>query len=264
MMLEQSKRGKTMQIRHAIVHGLFAALIVVGLAPSAVWADAKADAIETGRLLAILLDAGRATVGANQTLINDASKGDKGFTPEVFEKQLTAKFKERSGVDLADLSNAKVPAMTKFMLPQLVEVQKKVVADYQPIINRPGIGFKGFIPATFGTQTTVRYTVKTGNYLKQTASDKILRNPRNKADEFEAATLARFADPSYPRTGEKIVSEVVDGGKAVRVMLPLFYGKGCLGCHGEPAGERDITGYKRDGYKEGDNGGAISVKLSLK
>ncbi len=253
-----------MKIRNMIRWSLFAVLIGVGSAPSAVWADAKADAVETGRLLAILLDAGRATVGANQTLINDASKGDKGFTPEVFQKQLTDKFKERTGVDLADLKNAKVPAMTKRMLPQLVAVEKKVVADYQPIINRPGVGFKGFIPATFGTQTTVRYTAKTGNYLKQTAADKILRNPRNKADEFEAAVLAKFADPAYPRTGEKIVSEVVDDGKAVRVMLPLFYGKGCLGCHGEPAGERDITGYKRDGYKEGDNGGAISVKLSLK
>jgi general secretion pathway protein A len=247
-----------------ILGSLFAALIGVGPTPAVVWADAKADAIETGRLLAILLDAGRATVGANQTLINDASKGDKGFTPEIFGKQLTDKFRELTGVDLVNLKNAKVPAMAKFMLPQLVEVQKKVVADYQPIINRPGVGFKGFIPATFGTQTTVRYTAKTGIYLKQTAADKILRNPRNKADEFEAAVLAKFADPTYPRTGEKIVSEMVDGGKSVRVMLPLFYGKGCLGCHGEPAGERDITGYKRDGYKEGDNGGAISVKLSLK
>ena len=253
-----------MKIGNVMVLALFAALFGWGLAPVAVWADAKTDAIETGRLLAILLDAGRATVGANQSLINDASKGDKGFTPEVFEKQLNDKFKERTGVDMADLMNAKVPAMAKAMLPQLVDVQKKVVADFQPIINRQGVGFKGFIPATFGTQTTVRYTAKTGNYLKQTAADKILRNPRNKADEFEAAVLAKFADSSYPRTGEKIVSEVVDGGKAVRVMLPLFYGKGCLGCHGEPAGERDITGYKRDGYKEGDNGGAISVKLSLK
>ena len=253
-----------MKIRKMFLVPLCAVLIGVGLAPSAAWADAKANAVETGRLLAILLDTGRATVGANQTLINDAAKGDKGFTPEVFEKQLADKFKERTGVDLTDLKNAKVPAMARHMLPQLVEVQKKVVADYQPIINRPGVGFKGFIPATFGTQTTVRYTAKTGIYLKQTAADKILRNPRNKADEFEAAVLARFADSSYPRTGEKIISEVVDGGKADRVMLPLFYGKGCLGCHGEPAGERDITGYKRDGYKEGDNGGAISVKLLLK
>jgi hypothetical protein len=253
-----------MKTRSTITQSLVIVLLGFGFFPVSVHAITSADAIETGRLLAILLDAGRATVGANQTLINDLNKGDKGFTPEVFEKQLTAKFKERTGVDLAHLKNAKVPTRAKFRLRQLVEAEKRVVADYQPIINRQNVGFKGFIPATFGTLTTVRFTAKTGIYLKQTAPDKILRNPRNKADEFEAAMMDKFADPSYPRTGEKIVSEVVDGGNAVRVMLPLFYGKGCLGCHGEPAGERDITGYKRDGYKEGDNGGAISIKLLLR
>jgi len=253
-----------MKTRRAMIQSLILVLMGFGFAPAAVHAITSADAIETGRLLAILLDAGRATVGANQTLINDRDKGDKGFTPEVFEKQLTAKFKERTGVDLADLKNAKVPARAKLRLRQLVAAEKRVVADYQPIINRSDVGFKGFIPATFGTQTTVRFTAKTGIYLKQTAPDKILRNPRNKADEFEAAMMDKFADPAYPRAGEKIVSQVVEGGKAVRVMLPLFYGKGCLGCHGEPAGERDITGYRRDGYKEGDNGGAISVTLRLK
>ena len=60
-------------------------LIAIGIAP--IRAFANPDSIETGRLLAILLDAGRVTVGANQPLINDAAKGDKGFTPEVFEKQ---------------------------------------------------------------------------------------------------------------------------------------------------------------------------------
>ena len=253
-----------MKTRSAITQSLVIVLLGFGFSPVSVQAITSADAIETGRLMVILLDAGRATVGANQTLINDLNKGDKGFTPEVFEKQLTAKFKERTGVDLAHLKNAKVPARAKFRLRQLVEAEKRVVADYQPIINRQNVGFKGFIPATFGTLTTVRFTAKTGIYLKQTAPDKILRNPRNKADEFEAAMMDKFAEPSYPRTGEKIVSEVVDGGNAVRVMLPLFYGKGCLGCHGEPAGERDVTCYKRDGYKEGDNGGAISIKLLLK
>jgi len=253
-----------MKMKRVIIRSLVIVLMGIGFSPASVHAITSTDAIETGRLLAILLDAGRATVGANQTLINDRDKGDKGFTPEVFEKQLTAKYKERTGVDLADLKNAKVPARAKLRLRQLVAAEKRVVADYQPIINRPDVGFKGFIPATFGTLTTVQFTAKTGIYLKQTAPDKILRNPRNKADEFEAAMMEKFADPSYPRAGEKIVSKVVEGGKMVRVMLPLFYGKGCLGCHGEPTGERDITGYKRDGYKEGDNGGAISVKLRLK
>jgi len=242
---------------------LFIGLIGIGLSPSAtVFADADSDAVETGRLLAVLLDSGRVTVGANLPLINDPDKGDKGFTPEAFEKQLTEKCKDRAKVDLADLKNAKVPDLAKKLLPQLVEASKSVVADYQPIINKQGVGFKGFIPATFGTQAAAKFRAKTNVYLKQTMNPP--RNPKNQPDEFEMKALAKFADPAYPRQGEKIISETVDGGKAVRVMLPLFYGKGCLGCHGEPKGEKDISGYMKEGAKEGDMGGAVSVKLLLK
>lgn len=53
--------------------GLFA--IVNGLAPIAAWANP--DLVETGRLLAVLLDAGRGTVAANQSVINDAGKGTR-------------------------------------------------------------------------------------------------------------------------------------------------------------------------------------------
>jgi hypothetical protein len=237
-------------------------LIGVGLVPVIALADDEAT--ETGRLLAILLDSGRVTVGANQSLINDPDKGDKGFTPDVFEKQLVEKFKERAKVDLSKLKDEKVPPLAKQLLPQLVDAGKKTVADYQPVINKQGVGFKGFIPATFGTQTAAKFSAKTGVYLKQTTLDSFLRNPKNKADEFEASVLKKFADPSYPRQGEKIVSEATDGGKTIRVMLPLFYGKGCLGCHGEPKGEKDISGYMKEGAKEGDLGGAISVKLAQK
>jgi len=241
---------------------LLTVLIGLGLSPATVFADA--DAVETGRLLAILLDAGRVTIGANLPLINDPEKGDKGFTPEVFEKQLTEKFKDRAKVDLANLKNEKVPEMAKKLLPQLVDASKATVADYQPVINKKGVGFKGFIPATFGTQAAAKFSAKAGVYLKQTAKEGQLRNPKNKADEFEAAMLKKFEDPSYPKTGDKILSEMVEGGKAVRVVLPLYYGKGCLTCHGEPKGEKDISGYAKEGFKEGDNGGAISVKLALK
>ncbi len=232
---------------------LFAAILgIIGTGLFPVIVSASEEAIETGRLLAILLDSGRVTVGANQALINDPDKGDKG------------KFKERAKVDLSKLKDEKVPHMAKQLLPQLVEVSKKTVADYQPVINKQGVGFKGFIPATFGTQTAAKFTAKSGIYLKQTTLDGFLRNPKNKADEFEAGVLKKFADPSYPRQGEKIVSEQVDGGKTTRVMLPLFYGKGCLNCHGEPKGEKDISGYMKEGAKEGDLGGAISVKLAQK
>lgn len=240
--------------------GLF--VIGIGLAPVSVLANP--DLVETGRLLAILLDAGRGTVAANQPLINDASKGDKGFTPDVFEKQLIEKFKGRSGVDLANLKAASVPETAKGLLPELVAASKKTVAANQANINKQGVGYKGFTPAHFGTQAAAEFSTKTGIYLKQTTQDGLLRNPKNKADAFEAGLLVKLADPSYPRQGDKAMSETVEGGKAVRVMLPLYYGKGCLGCHGAPKGETDISGYKKEGANEGDLGGAISVKLPVK
>lgn len=236
---------------------VFVIFLGAGVSPAVVFADS--DAVETGRLLAVLHDSGRVTVGANQPLLNDPDKGDKGFTADVFEKQVTAKFKERAKVDLDNLKNEKVPDLAKKLLPQLIDSMKATVSDYQPVINRPGVGFKGFIPATFGTQAAAKFRAKTNVYLKQTQNPP--RNPKNMPDGFEMKALAKFADASYPRQGEKILSETVDGGKAVRVMLPLFMGKGCLGCHGEPKGEKDISGYMKEGAKEGDSAGAISVKI---
>src|SRR6476646_11189332 len=67
---------------------------------------------ETSHLLAILFDSGRLVVGMNQDLINDASKGDKGFTPAVFEKQVLTVFERRTGIDLSN-SIDKVPAMAR-------------------------------------------------------------------------------------------------------------------------------------------------------
>jgi Protein of unknown function (DUF3365) len=251
-----------MSTNRAVLSGLSTLIFSIGIASTPVLAGQ--DLVETGRLLAILLDSGRVAIGANQPLINDASKGDKGFTPEVFEKQLIEKFKARSGVDLANLKTAGVPETAKTLLPELVAASKKTVTNNQASINRQGVGFKAFTPAHFGTQAAAEFSGKTGIYLKQTTTDALLRNPKNKADDFETGMLKKLADASYPRQGDKILSETVEGGKAVRVLLPLFYGKGCLGCHGEPKGETDISGYKKEGAKEGDLGGAISVKLMAK
>ena len=237
-------------------------LAIISLAPLP--ALANPELVESGRLLAILLDAGRGTVAANQPLINDAGKGDKGFTPDVFEKELIEKFKGRSGVDLRNMKAAAVPEPAKSLLPELVTASKKTVADNQAKINQKDLAYKGFTPAHFGTQAAAQFSTKTGIYLKQTTQDGLLRNPQNKADEFEAGLLGKLADASYPRQGDKAMSETVDGGKAVRVLLPLYYGKGCLGCHGVPKGEMDVSGYEKEGAKEGDLGGAISVKLSVK
>ena len=226
-------------------------------------AEDEAAVRETGRLLAVLLDAGRVTIGHNQLLLNDPTKGDKGFTPEVFAQQTIDAFKERTGHDLANLSAATVPEMAKPLLARLLEESKKTVATYQPVINMPGIKYKGLIPATFGTETGARFQAWSGVYLKQTAPEHLVRNPKNKPDAFEAAEMKKMGEPSFPRVGEQVVSARGEDGKSVRVLLPLFYGKNCLNCHGAPKGERDVTGYPREGAQEGDLGGAISVKFPM-
>ncbi len=223
--------------------------------------EIEAELRETGRLLAILLDSGRVAIGRNQTLLNDPSKGDKGFTPEVFAAQAVAVFNERTGHDLSDLAHANVPGMAKPLLEQLLAESKRTVASYQPVLNMEGLVYKGFIPATFGTETGTRFQKWSGIYLKQTAPDHLLRNPKNKPDPFEVVQMTKMNDPAYSHNGEAIVSETLEDGKSIRVLLPLFYEKACLSCHGQPKGERDISGYPREGGKEGELGGAISVKI---
>src|SRR5207245_10227172 len=99
---------------------------------------ANSEVVETGRLLAILLDAGRVTIGANQALINDPERGDKNFPPEVFEKQLIAKFKERANVDLVNLKTEKVPELDKKLLHALVDAEEQEVTDSQLVLKKTG------------------------------------------------------------------------------------------------------------------------------
>ncbi len=51
------------------------------------------------------------------------------------------------------------------------------------------------------------------------------------------------------------------GREVFRVLVPEYYGAGCLGCHGEPSGEIDITGYPKEGGQLDDLGGVISIML---
>jgi hypothetical protein len=71
----------------------------------------------------------------------------------------------------------------------------------------------------------------------------------------------KFSNPDWPK-GEPFTEAVsVDGRPAFRVIVPEYYVSSCLSCHGEPAGETDITGYPKEGGKEGDLGAAISITL---
>ena len=44
-----------------------------------------------------------------------------------------------------------------------------------------------------------------------------------------------------------------------RYVEPLYVTETCLECHGQPVGELDQYGYKKEGMQVGDVGGAMSI-----
>ncbi|MDP1948744.1 MAG: DUF3365 domain-containing protein [Nitrospirota bacterium] len=246
-------------LRFAVMTGMLAILTLGAVTPSTSWAVDRAEAEETARLLAKLLKAGRLVIERNQLLIDDQHKGDKGFTPEVFEQQLVREFRDQTNIDLSKLQSAPitVPPLAKELLPAFVLASKEVVRDAQVVINQRGIGYKNFIPATYGSQAAARFSKQTQVRLKQTTLQP--RNPKNEPDEYEASVLKWLS--GRPRA-EAYVSELTDHGQTLRVVMPIYYVPACLSCHGEPKGELDISGYPKEGYMDGDLAGAITVTLT--
>jgi hypothetical protein len=219
----------------------------------------RVEAEETARLLAALLDSGRVVIDRNQRLIDDQHKGNKGFTPEVFGQQLRDEFEARTRIGLAHLNAAGIPPMARNLLPMLVEASKSVVGDAQIVINQRGVGYKNFIPATFGSQAAARFSAMSPIRIKQTALQP--RNQKNAPDAYEAAVLTLLGTQPGPAIP---ISEVTDEGRTLRVLTPIYYAKECLKCHGVPAGDLDISGYPKEGAREGDLAGAISVLVPLR
>ena len=213
---------------------------------------------QTARLIAILLDSGRSVINENQPLFDDPVKVDKGFTPDVFERQLARMFRDRSGLDLADLDSARMPPSAKQWLKDLLAVSKQVVKDAQPEIDKAATQ-SPLIPAVFGSRVAGRFTERTGVQLKQTALAP--RNPANAPDAVERSALEMFAAPDYPR--EKAISEATAKTGMMRLLYPLYMTRQCLDCHGEPKGTLDKMGYPREGLRLGQNAGAISVAIRM-
>ena len=87
------------------------------------------------------------------------------------------------------------------------------------------------------------------------------RSILNAPDEFEKVGLQQFQND--PALEEYWATDTIDGKPVFRYMAPLRIEESCLSCHGEPAGEIDVTGYIKEGYKVGDFGGAISLIMPM-
>ncbi len=236
-------------------------LLVVGMtAISLVWSvptRAENEAEVAGHLIE-LVKIGRVIVSEQMENINDASKADKGFTGDYMASQILERFRKIRKLDLR-IPNV-VPQANLYLA--LVQSEKEVVDEAQPVINRAGISFKGFFPAVFAQRVGEQFYKKSGVRMKLTAID--YRNTNNKPDDFEAEVLRMFSDSRHPKGQSYVRSLMADGRPVLRMMGPEYAAPTCLVCHGAPKGERNVAGTKKEGWKEGDFAGAISIVLPLK
>ncbi len=224
-----------------------------------VWGTSTRAANETemAEHLIDLVNIGRTVVLEHQATINDAEKADKGFTGEFMADEVMERFKKKTKIDLR-IPNV-VPQANAYVA--LLEAEREVVDEAQPVINRQGVGFKGFLHAVFARRVGEHFYQKTGVRMKLTGID--YRNSRSKPDDFELEVLRMFSDQRHPKGQVYARNTMVDGRPVLRVMDPEYAAVSCLSCHGVPKGERDITGMKKEGWKEGGFAGAISLVLPL-
>jgi Protein of unknown function (DUF3365) len=239
-----------------------AATTIISLGPLAqrVWGS-DSDEVGIAVSLAKLLQAGRSVISSNQALINDASRGDKGLTGDVVLAAAVEKFKKSAGVDPGSID----PASRKGRLlrAEMASI-KEVMDENQDLVNEKGVGFKGFIPATFARLVTERLQKKVGSEaeIKVTAPPVLVRNRKSRPDDWEKGVIeSKFLAPGWARGQLFWEAAPNKGREALRVMVPEYYAASCLSCHGPKKGEMDITGYPKEGASEGDLGGVISITL---
>ncbi len=244
--------------------GFFAAvpLIAATLPATAVNAVEAADENEAIAIrLAEMLRSARTVISRNQTLINDATVGDKGLTGDRVLAEAITLYREKIGEDPA-ATGADTREGT--LLSALMDSIVAVMNENQPAINAVDVGFKGFIPAVFARLVNERFVAQVGDIaqMKVTAPQYLVRNRKARPDTWESVVIAdRFGSADWPR-GKPYSEQIEVGGRpAFRLLEPEYYAASCLSCHGEPAGETDITGYPKEGGHEGDLGAAISIVL---
>lgn len=233
-------------------------LLAGGVAGQALAAEAGEE--ELAAELTVLLRSGRLVISDNQAMINDPAIGDKGLAPDKVLSQAKENYKKAAGKPLSNAAAGSLQARSqKAMLDSISEV----MAKNQALINEKGKAYKGFLPAVFARQVAESFSAKMAGEIvvKLTAPKELIRNRTNRPDEWEHSVFVQqFKRADYVK-GKPYFQKV---GTTFRYMIPEYYGATCLQCHGEPKGEKDISGGLKEGAKLGDLGGALSLSIPAK
>lgn len=236
-------------------------LTLLILTPSSTLYADVSEPVVIGEKLAAVLRAARTIISGHQDLINDASIGDKGLSGKRIANEAIALYTERNGQ--APLDGNLSPREEK-LLRALIEAVTEVVDEHQVDLNQKGVGLKGFIPAVFGRLINEKFSSKVGELarMKVTAPLHLVRNRRARPDAWEREGIETILSSTDWTVGKTFTQKVAFEDKpAVRMLMPEYYSQSCLSCHGAPKGELDITGYPKEGGRENELGGAISIVI---
>ncbi|NQU71126.1 MAG: DUF3365 domain-containing protein [Rhodospirillales bacterium] len=240
---------------------LILTIIALAAIPTPTRATEEANKLEIALDMATMLRSARSVIANNQKLINDATRGDKGLSGGVVLAKAIQIFWKTKGSAPKDFSmTSQYGRLRKAQMAAI----KRVIQDNQRTINQQGLSFKGFVPAVFTRLVNEEFRRTMGQEadIKVTAPPALVRNRKARPDSWEIDIIrTRLSAPNWT-TGKVYSAEAKNRGRnAFRVLVPEYYGKGCLTCHGDPKGELDLTGYPKEGGKLGDLGGVISVTL---
>lgn len=244
-------------LRHCAVLALLLAFSATALARD----EVDEDAIRIARNVATMLQSARTVIAENQDLINDPAATDKGLTGAFVLERAIELFRRETETDPTTIDPASYEGR---LMRAKMEAVVEVMDANQQTINAQGIGFKGFIPATFARLVTEAFGRRMGEEasIKVTAPPELVRNRRARPDAWEEAAIREYLQSTdWPRGQIYSGVETTEQGARVRIMVPEYYAPSCLACHGGPKGEHDITGYPKEGASEGDLGGVISIRL---
>lgn len=256
-------RSITMLRCAAVLLLTFGVLAPAAETPAAADAEIPAEVLSQARQLAYILGAAEQVIADNQDLIDDPAKGDKGLSADAVmakaAEHYLAATKEVMPALEGDSQRAKQNRT-------LVSIIRAVLDKAQPLINEPGKGYKSFLSPIFTDQVAREFsrTMEGTAAIRITAPPELLRNRRHKPDEWELDVIEkRFKAADWEKG--KVFAQRIDykGKPSVRLLVPQYYDQSCLKCHGEPKGERDINGGRKEGAKLGDLGGALSVVIHL-
>jgi hypothetical protein len=223
-------------------------------------ADDNEDTV-IAKSLAAMLSAGLTVISRNQDRIDNPDIEDKGLDGKSVLAQAQQLFQEATGSDPSRID----PALRHGRLLRVeMDAIVAVMNAHQRELNQRGIGFKGFIPATFGRLVAESFGKGAAGdaEMKITAPLEFIRNRKARPDDWESSVIReKLLSASWPK-GEFYAAVAESKGRAAfRVAVPDYYSASCLACHGGPKGQIDVTGYPKEGRNEGDLGGVISITL---